>query len=124
MNRIFFHVTKKENLPSIMQKGLLPHACELRDKNNKPVHDIKAIFFVRTLRRAKMLALYGDIILQVNVPKGCQIYRRINPVGYMKKHGQYDGYRPYEYCITEKIPPERLKVVHEEPTPPEWMREY
>ena len=61
---------------------------------------------------------YGDIIIQVNVPKGYKIFRRYNPAGYLNDRGQCDGYRPYEYYIIQKIPPRMLKLVYELPLEP------
>lgn len=103
-SRKFFHVTEKKNVPSILSEGLIPKAPRA------PPSDTKAIYFWDSLERAQMLLCPGDIIIEVNVPRKYQIYKRRNEAGFLTET------EAYEYFVCQKIPSNRLKIAYVEGT--------
>jgi hypothetical protein len=85
-----------------MNKGLVP-----KTQQNQP--ELKVVFLWNRLERASMIICPGDVIIQVDVPEECRIYRRRNEAGFLTET------EAYEYFVRQKISPDRLKVVHREP---------
>lgn len=70
----FYHVTTKDNVPSIMQKGLLPGYASLREG---PVKGMKDVYLTKSLDRAKDMVEWmkdaspdmEQVVLKVELPK-------------------------------------------------------
>lgn len=103
----FYHITDKQALPSIMEKGLIPQIGE----NSKIVQESEpCIFLCDNKSIPYWKAILGKkVVLQIT---GLDI-------------GTMEGY-PYhdynEFIWKETIPPERIKRIHTIKTPVEIMR--
>ena len=107
--RIYYHGTSKKNVPSILKRGLIPHKPEWLPGESR------GIWMWASLESAMDHCGDGEVIFEVHVPVGCQIYKRQNdgesceiPLG-----------KGYEYFVCQRIAPDNLKIVREEPGEPE-----
>jgi len=103
-SRIFYHVTEKEYLPSIMRNGLKPQPQRWADDEQ--------VNLWGTFKDAKKYAEeYGfDIILKVEMPPRVRVLK-LPPDE--KPHDTIVDYVPDfgdEYIVKETIPPERIKI--------------
>ena len=104
--RTYYHGTLKKNVPSILKRGLIP-------KKPKWVSsEPKGIFMWGSLESAMNHVCGGEVILEVHVPVDCQIYKRRNDGESVEKA------KGYEYFVRERIAPDNLRIVHEEPEIP------
>ncbi len=94
-NRVFFHVTLKQNIPSIMKKGLIPKG-QIWDKK------LKAVFFFETFEQASKVSDTNSVILEVQIPDGLELFRLWNK-----------AFLHYNFLVRKKIPPTNIKIKHE-----------
>jgi hypothetical protein len=102
-DRTFYHITQRRNVPSITNEGLIPKTQQNHDGP-------KAVYFWGSLKRALAMVCPGDVIIQASIPEGWQIYRMRNEAAFLPDT------ELYEYFVHRKIPSDRLKVVHSEPS--------
>lgn len=101
--RILYHITLKENLDSILDKGLIPDIGSqcTRCKNDNPTEKLVYMTDLEGIAKWKK-ALYGNsnscVILEVNTLNLKIIYRRKFVEG-------------TEYACKETILPDRLKII-------------
>lgn len=110
--RTYYHVTPKKNVPFILKRGLIP---------NKPKwvsREPRAIFMWGSLESAMMHVADGEVIFEVHIPVSCQIYERRNDGESITKT---EG---YEYFVCQRITPDNLEIVHEEPEIPLYLELY
>jgi len=104
-DKVFYHETLPENIPSIMRHGLIPK--QQKDGFFWP-QTLKAIFLRDdlewVLEHSDVAEYYGEedreAILEVHIPKGFKIYRYWNFI-----------HEIYEYYICKRVPPFHLKVL-------------
>jgi hypothetical protein len=104
--RTYYHGTRKKNVPSILKRGLIP-------KKPKWVSEFepKGIFMWGSLESAMHHVADGEVIFEVHVPVDCQVHKRRND-------GESLVGKGYEFIVLERIAPDNLRIVHEEPEIP------
>lgn len=97
-NRIFYHITLKQYLPTILEQGLIP-----QEQHNPFWHkNYKAVFFWEDRNYTLELCCEAEVVLEVQIPKGIRISRRWDSC-----------HERTEFRVCKYIPPIYLKVIQD-----------
>ena len=108
-----YHVTRQRNQNSIMKHGLIPKRTLINGEEGQHEQP-KAVFFWSSLKRAKMICCYDDIVIKAEIPKNVKVFKRLNQAGYLKETVAY------EYYVLDRVSPDRLEVVLVPEKNPYW----
>lgn len=110
--KIFYHVTTRENMPSIMKEGLVPRITQVQLEEAllagfKPYPHINLWDTLENVRLFMQWG-WGPVILEVNLPADFVIEER-EPIP--KEVTATLGFKGFTYRTTKTIPPEYLKEI-------------